>query len=416
MAKQVQNTDLTETWNINSSTDIWVLQKSASIEVGDDIGEQFGIYVADDMMSNRIDVRGDVTATAPLGNAAIHLIGAGNTLNIFESSTLSGTNGILSYAYNSRIHNEGTIDGSLNGISAQNAKELLNSGDVSGNIGVRFINNARIDNSGTIDGTADGISIEGSGGTIINRKGGEISGGQAGIRLDTDETRVVNHGKIVDGQATSSLIDGNGTLTLINRGIIEGQVQMGGGDDVFDTRGGTFHYVVSGGLGDDLYKTSSSDLRIAEFSNGGRDEVMSKASFELRWNIEDLTLLGKRDIDGEGNELANTLVGNKGDNHLSGGDGDFDTLSGGAGRDILIGGAGADFFFFRRNSDIEIVRDFSDGDQIELDFLEAYQLDNLFAKHLEQKGENLVIAYGDDKLILRDTELNELSQDDFIFV
>jgi hypothetical protein len=416
MAKHVQNTDLMETWNIDSDNEIWVLKEDASIEVGDNIGEEFGIHVADGMMSNRIDVRGDVTATGPIGKAAISLVGAGNTLNVFETSTLTGTNGILSTAYNTRIHNQGTIDGSLNGIHTQFAKEVINSGDISGKIGIHDIGGARIVNSGKIDGTVDGILAETSEFTIINGKGGEISGGEAGIRLDTDEARVVNHGKIIDGQATYSLKDGDGTLTLINRGTIEGQVHMGGGNDVFDTRGGTFDYAAVGGLGDDVYKTSFTDLNIAEYANGGRDEVMSSASFELGDNVENLTLLGKGDIDGEGNELANTLVGNKGDNDLSGGDGDFDTLSGGAGRDILGGGAGDDFFFFRKNSDIEIVRDFSDGDRIEIDFLEAYQLDNLFAKHLEQKGDNLVIAYGDDKLILRDTDLNELSQDDFIFV
>ena len=210
-------------------------------------------------------------------------------------------------------------------------------------------------------------------------------------------------------------MDRDGALTLINRGTLDGHVLMGGGNDIFDTRGSAFNDVVAGGLGSDVYKTSSAKLQIQEGMNGGSDEVMSTVSFKLGDNVEDLTLLGKRDINGQGNELANILVGNKGDNRLSGGD-SYDMLSGGAGTDILRGGTGDDFFAFRKNSDVEIVKDFTDGDVIVLDFIEPYQLDNLFANHLEQDGDDLVITYGDDKLILENTKLNELTEDDFTFV
>jgi Ca2+-binding RTX toxin-like protein len=61
-------------------------------------------------------------------------------------------------------------------------------------------------------------------------------------------------------------------------------------------------------------------------------------------------LKGTGNLNGTGNALNNTLVGNSGANSLSGGDGnDFmvggagnDTLNGGDGNDTLIGGAGSD--------------------------------------------------------------------------
>jgi Ca2+-binding RTX toxin-like protein len=49
-------------------------------------------------------------------------------------------------------------------------------------------------------------------------------------------------------------------------------------------------------------------------------------------NVENLLLTGAGDIDGTGNDLANSIVGNGGSNHLDGG----------AGADVLAGGEGSD--------------------------------------------------------------------------
>ena len=57
-------------------------------------------------------------------------------------------------------------------------------------------------------------------------------------------------------------------------------------------------------------------------------------------------------MNGTGNALANTIIGNSGVNHLSGlagndtllGEGGNDTLTGGTGADVLTGGAGIDTF------------------------------------------------------------------------
>ena len=57
--------------------------------------------------------------------------------------------------------------------------------------------------------------------------------------------------------------------------------------------------------------------------------------------VENLTLEGRNDIDGYGNDLNNILVGSSGSNKLHGGDGD-DELGGGGGHDTLDGGGGDD--------------------------------------------------------------------------
>lgn len=259
----------------------------------------------------------------------------------------------------------------------------------------------------------EGILAEGTVGTITNRKGGEIIGDETGISIDSDVSRIVNFGKITGD--TYALIDHDGETTVINRGTMEGHILMGDGNYTFDTRGGTFDSFIAGGLGDDVYKTSSSTIKIMEAAGAGRDEVLSTVSFKLGDGLDDLTLIGKGDTTGRGNALENELIGNKGDNRLFGGD-SSDTLSGGAGEDVLHGEAGNDNFIFRKNSDIEIIDDYSAGDVLVIDFIASYELDDLFANHLTKKGEDLVITYGDDKLIIKNTSLNELTESDFAFV
>jgi Ca2+-binding RTX toxin-like protein len=65
------------------------------------------------------------------------------------------------------------------------------------------------------------------------------------------------------------------------------------------------------------------------------DTLYSIDHFRLPTNMEDLVLLGNADLQGYGNALANSIVGNSGNN----------ILDGGAGADILMGGAGNDAYF-----------------------------------------------------------------------
>jgi large repetitive protein len=68
--------------------------------------------------------------------------------------------------------------------------------------------------------------------------------------------------------------------------------------------------------------------------------------------ISTIVPLGGASVNGTGNALANTIIGNSGVNHLSGlasndtllGEGGNDTLTGGTGADVLTGGAGTDTF------------------------------------------------------------------------
>jgi Ca2+-binding RTX toxin-like protein len=107
-----------------------------------------------------------------------------------------------------------------------------------------------------------------------------------------------------------------------------------------------------GGNGDDTYFVDNSfdvvieagdsegppsEIRTgqAESSVGGNDAVWSTATYTLAPNVEILVLNGTADIDGTGNDLDNTIIGNSGNNRIDGA----------VGSDIMIGGAGNDTYF-----------------------------------------------------------------------
>ncbi len=126
----------------------------------------------------------------------------------------------------------------------------------------------------------------------------------------------------------------------------------GAGNDRLD--GGVGADTMAGGIGDDTYYVDDAHDVIVENALEGTDLVVSKISYNLGANLENLTLSGTDGILGTGNDAANVLTGNSGNNglwglggndSLSGGAGD-DTLIGGAGNDTLTGGAGADAFLF----------------------------------------------------------------------
>ena len=148
------------------------------------------------------------------------------------------------------------------------------------------------------------------------------------------------------GNAFANVITGNsGNNKLIG----------GDGNDTLD--GGSGSDTMYGGAGDDVYIVDdpATDL-VSEnvtvngvlVDAGGVDTVMSSKSYNLwGWQVynkvENLTLTGAANIDGQGNALNNVITGNGGNNHLYGLEGN-DILDGGAGADMLEGGAGNDSY------------------------------------------------------------------------
>ena len=161
--------------------------------------------------------------------------------------------------------------------------------------------------------------------------------------------------------------------------------------------------MMAGGKAGDVYYVDNLGDQVTELAGGGVDFVKSQVSFTLGANVEKLSLQGTANIDGVGNQLANTILGNGGDNHLSGGAGNDainggagkDVISGGAGADRLAGGAGADQFLFGHGDGKDIITDFSGADTIALSDLDAASA-SIQAKGLDtlisfQSGETLLL-------------------------
>src|SRR6185312_13211417 len=111
------------------------------------------------------------------------------------------------------------------------------------------------------------------------------------------------------------------------------------GNDTLNGLGGLD--TLQGGLGNDTYVVDNLGVVATENAAAGTDTVQASVDVTLGANLENLTQTGTNSIDGTGNALANTMIGNIGDNSLAGGDLN-DILTGNAGNDTLDGGTGSD--------------------------------------------------------------------------
>ena len=148
---------------------------------------------------------------------------------------------------------------------------------------------------------------------------------------------------------------------------------------------------MTGGLGNDVYVVDKVGDKVIETSTLATeiDSVNSSVSYTLAANVENLTLTGTAAVNGKGNGLANTLIGNTANNLLLGNAGNDtlsgaagnDKLDGGTGNDALTGGAGLDIFRFTTapTANVDTLTDFSVAD-------DTLQLENAVFKKLASPG------------------------------
>jgi len=365
-----------------------------------DVGDPIGTVGDSDLNKNNIfNIDGRVIGM----DFAVYVGGEKSEIHVGKTGYLQAGWGVNMFGLEQVLVNDGLIVGGSNdGVFVQTSTD------------------GKIVNNGTIVGTQYGIEVgQGDGLSIANGRNGIISGGSVAITINSqagDANKIVNLGLInVTGDFVASILDGDGSINIRNKGTISGIVDLGGGDDVFNGLGGKLvRSFVDGGLGNDTMIVDDADFGLIEDSDEGTDTIKSTVSYSLGLNVENLTLLGKKNADGIGNSADNIMHGNAGDNRLNGDTGN-DTIYGHRGDDELTGAAGTDWFFFGTKDGKDTITDFELGavDFINLSAWKAFDnFDDMFAS-AKDKGADVVITSGKDSLTIEGHHKADLG--DFMF-
>ncbi|MDO9526435.1 MAG: calcium-binding protein [Gemmobacter sp.] len=250
-------------------------------------------------------------------------------------------------------------------------------------------------NDGSISG-GYGVMMRGDGSRIVNT--GTIQAGSVGLAniggIAGDTMTIVNTGIIAGGESSLSFMYSLTAETVINRGLLIGDVGTGGGDDVVDNRGGRIEGDVYLGAGADLLDNRDGVINGTIRGEDGADTIRPGAGIEVidggaQTDVIDFrgTPAVQVGLDGSvegtgyaagdsysavenvyGSFFDDLIVGNAAVNYLFGsggadvidGRGGSDILRGGNGRDTLTGGAGNDSFRFLTLAEIgDTITDFS---------------------------------------------------------
>lgn len=297
--------------------------------------------------------------------------------------------------------------------------------------------NPHIFNEGLITATSVAIHLGGILGmghdiSIINY--GTIAGGTYSIALyegTLERTVLDNHGII--GSSIASVAFGSSDTTFTddiirNSGDIYGDVYMGGGNDLMDSRHGNTQGTIFLGPGDDRYLPGLTEETVNGGTGFSRDVIdfrfTSGVTFALDGSLDatgvaagdvysgfaNLTGSGSGADRLRGDVQANRLTGLGGADVLEGMAGN-DFFIGGNGSDTLTGGVGYDTFQYNRAFEApDVITDFSnvagnnDGFQfVRSSFDPTLTAGPIAAAMFQTRADNLA-QDADDRFILRTTD------------
>jgi Ca2+-binding RTX toxin-like protein len=313
------------------------------------------------------------------------------------------------------VNNQGSIM-SLAGIgirAGNSSNTITNGGTIIADEGIvvgasTTSSNNKVFNTGTVIGTDNGVSVYGDQAVVFNSgtirttstpsQGIIGNGGSPAVTLTSSslgKTMLQNLGTI---ESKGKAVVGHlGTDLITNQGTIIGSVELNGGNDLYDGRGGTVTGEIELGSGDDtllggngsesVKGDTGNDLldggRGNDVLNGG-DAIDTAVFSGAAGATVNLTLGGPQNTRyGMDTLLAiENLIGGSGADRFIG-SGASNMLTGGLGNDKLTGGSGADFFVFNAKlsakKNVDTITDFKRVD-------DSFQLENAVFKKLAKVG------------------------------
>ena len=230
---------------------------------------------------------------------------------------------------------------------------------------------------------------------------------------ETDTAEVV---LTIEGEA--STLDGDGTDNNLKGTVEDDNISAFAGNDTID--GGAGADTMNGGEGDDYYFVDNAGDVVVEAAGEGYDRVSTTITYTLADNVEMATARGTSDLDLTGNDGNNWLNGNAGNNVLTGLGGNDrlqgldgnDTLNGGEGNDNLYGNAGVDTFVFEDGDGTDVIRDFEDGETIDVSGTSAGSFDDL---EIRDVSSGAYVDYGTGVIIVAGVAADDLDATHFEF-
>ncbi len=296
------------------------------VDTAGDLADEQGMTLGDELRTNQVLT--DTTQTA----AIEHYTFTGSKAMAFTGSDKD--NRITAAALADKLDG-GEGNDTLSGLAGNDSLVGgLGNDDLNGGAGSDTVLGGEGDDVYFVDAAGDKLTENADEGTDEVRSAISYVLGASVENLTLQGTGAIN----ATGNDLANVINGNDGANKIDGGK--------GADEM------------AGGKGNDTYTVDHAGDIVTEDANAGSDLVLSGVDFELGANVERLTLQGNA-VAGEGNELANAIIGSSKDNELFGNDGK-DTLTGNDGADTLDGGLGADSLIGGKGGDVYIVDNLGD--------------------------------------------------------
>ena len=369
------NVQVVVTDGLNSSTQVITVNVNNVIQSDVAFGTAGDDSVVFDANLSLFTFNGGTSAVGALGFDTMHLLGGANRFEYLAANVVltGGIGGIVAFesqgdalpefavagaqqidvtastirfdssiqnAAETRLRLVGTAGAdSLDGTNAGVALEILaglGHDVLAGSSAADTLDGGTGDDQMTGNGGDDTYSVDSAGDVVIESIGGGNDTVQTTLAAYTLAENIEN--VQYTGSRTFSGI-GNALDNVLSGAARSDRLDGGAGADA-----------MRGGDGSDTYVVDNGGDVVVEFADQGLDRVLSRVSYTLSENVENLQLTTSLGISGTGNGLSNQIVGNSGAN----------VLDGRGGADILTGGAGVDTFVFQRGEAAnDVVTDFA---------------------------------------------------------